>query len=102
MTNLPCGVLNVRKLPITVQAVEWTGGNLAQVQEFTGADKFLSMSDDGHRRAQGFTALVFDHLHQEWIPLRDRDLVMRGVDGEHYPCERGVFDRTYQVDGVAA
>lgn len=27
----------------------------------------------------------------------DRDVIIRGVQGEVYPCKRGIFDETYDI-----
>lgn len=44
-----------------------------------------------------FTAEVYDYLHVRWIPLKTGWYVMKGVDGECYPCAASVFARSYNV-----
>jgi hypothetical protein len=35
--------------------------------------------------------------HHGWTTGKAGDYIMRGPDGELYPCEQGVFDRTYNI-----
>lgn len=89
--------VNARKLPVVIQAIQWTGTNQRAVLQFTGASKFL-LPPPGMQWGDGqFSAKVFDRLHAEWIPLRTGDWVMCGVKGEFYPCEQDTFDKTYEI-----
>jgi hypothetical protein len=74
-----------RKKPVVIEAVQWTGRNGAEVQGFLG-DDFLAASDDRIevRTLEGpITASV-------------GDVLIRGVNGEHYPCKPDVFEKTYE------
>ncbi|MFE6126768.1 hypothetical protein ACFQ6Q_00625 [Streptomyces sp. NPDC056437] len=39
---------------------------------------------------------VYDHLHDVWIPFEYGDWIIRGVQGELYPCKGDVFAVTYE------
>lgn len=87
------------KKPVTISAIQWTGDNLAQVIEFTGkhprwGEWFKSMDeyiahvrDDGNRFKIFTLEGVMDALPGDWI--------IRGVQGEHYPCKPDIFAETY-------
>jgi hypothetical protein len=31
-----------------------------------------------------------------WIKMKDWDYIIKGVDGEFYPCKASIFNKTYQ------
>lgn len=87
------------KKTVTISAIQWTGDNLAQVIEFTGkhprwGEWFKSMDeyiahvrDDGNRFKIFTLEGVMDALPGDWI--------IRGVQGERYPCKPDIFAETY-------
>jgi hypothetical protein len=79
-----------RKRPVEVEAIQWTGDNLAEVQEFTGGlfRTIVSVTD--------FTAQVHDKLHDTWVDLKTGQWVIRGVLGEFYPIDERVLADTYE------
>lgn len=85
--------------------LEWTG-DLVRMQDFTNdprADQVLNFALLTPRQAariykdDRFTAEVYDYLHKKWIPLKTGDIVMKGIKGECYPCDRTVYDETYET-----
>lgn len=87
------------KKPVTITAIQWTGDNLKAVLDFTGkhhkwADWFADFAAyEAHVKADGNVFKIFtlegvmDALPGDWI--------IRGVQGEHYPCKPGIFSATY-------
>lgn len=87
------------KKPVTISAIQWTGENLPAVIEFTGkhprwGDWFADMGEYiAHVRSDGNRFKIFtlegvmDALPGDWI--------IRGVQGEHYPCKPDIFAATY-------
>ncbi|MFJ9979685.1 penta-EF hand family protein [Streptomyces cyaneofuscatus] len=39
---------------------------------------------------------VYDRLHDTWVSFEYGDWIIRGVQGEFYPCKPDVFDATYE------
>ncbi|MER3171347.1 DUF551 domain-containing protein [Salmonella enterica subsp. enterica serovar Chester] len=88
------------KKPVTISAIQWTGDNLPDVIEFTGkhprwGDWFADMDEyvahvrgDGNRFKIYTLEGVMDALPGDWI--------IRGVQGEHYPCKPDIFAATYE------
>lgn len=88
------------KKPVTISAVQWTGDNLPDVIDFTGKHprwhEWFSDMDEyvSHVRADGNKFKIFtlegviDALPGDWI--------IRGVQGEHYPCKPDIFAATYE------
>lgn len=83
-------VQKFRKRPIDVEAIQWTGDNLAELVAFTGVrGYFVPLEGDV------FTAQVYDKLHDTPISVRTGDWILKGTHGEFYPCARDVFAATY-------
>lgn len=76
-------IMRVRKKPVEVEAVQWTGENLEEIREFCG-DKlqfvfssiYINTLEGSHRVSLG-------------------DYVIKGVKGEFYPCKPDIFETTY-------
>lgn len=86
-----------RKKPVEVQAIQWTGDNAAEIKAFVGVRengecRFLQpheitgVWDNPH---------VFDELHATWVPVLPENWIIRGVQGEFYPCDADVFAASY-------
>lgn len=92
--------MRVRKKPIEVDAVRWTGHNAAELHDFTGSHfSVLDPEDRTNCDDPEATAQVLDVLHSTWVLVYDGDWIIRGVQGEHYPCRSDVFDATYEQVG---
>lgn len=86
-------VQQFRKRPVVVSAVQWTGGNLAEVEAFLGAD-FA-----GWRNCTVPPVLLIRTLENPDDPFQAPAgwWVLEGVAGEHYACEPGIFAQTYEA-----
>lgn len=71
-----------RKKPVEVLAVQWTGDNFDEVYDFTGGEF------NGNK--------VYDCLHESWVRLEEMDWIIKGIQGEFYPCKRDIFYQTYE------
>lgn len=47
-----------------------------------------------NRRTDRFE--VYDKLHDTWVGFQPGDWIIRGINGEYYPCAHDVFIRSYQ------
>ncbi len=94
-------IMNVRKMPVVVQAVRWTGDNLAEVLEFTGKhpkwDTWFKSFEEYEEFVKNdrnvFKIKTLEGTHE----ANEGDWIMRGVNGEHYPCKSDIFDKTYRL-----
>ena len=88
--------MRVRKTAI-VDALRWTGSNLRAVINFTGgrhesAKKWTWAEYEQIVRIDGLKIFTLEG------PLRAEvdDVIMKGPEGECYPCKPGIFKRTYE------
>ncbi len=92
----------VRKLPVIVAALQWTGTNLAEVLEFTGKHPkwnewfpggFEEYAEFVKNDRNVFKIKTLEGTHE----AKPGDWIMRGVNGEHYPCDLDIFEKTYRI-----
>lgn len=73
-----------RKKPVTIEAIQWTGKNLSEIDNFVGG----SIANKG-------TILIIHTLEGDMEASID-DYIIKGVNGEFYPCKPDIFDKTYE------
>jgi len=79
-----------RKRPVVIEAVQWTGDNYDEIATFLAAgDHPLAFTNDGHR------FLVIGTLEGDH-QANPGDWIIKGVQGEFYPCKPNIFDATYE------
>lgn len=79
------------KKPVQINAVQWTGDNLAELAKFTHGDFYQEVVDQGTSFA---TVKTLEGVH---IAM-DNDFIIKGVNGEHYPCKPDIFKKTYYTE----
>lgn len=77
--------MKYRKKPVVVEAVQWKGNNHKEVIDFAE------------------NKIWFDALGNIWIATLEGDMVakkgdyiIKGVQGEYYPCKLDIFAETYE------
>ena len=73
-----------RKRPGVIEAVQWTGENLLEILQFS-EDSFIDRDD---------YTLKIETLEGVMTVSRG-DYIVKGVDGEFYPCKPDIFEKTY-------
>lgn len=79
--------MKYRKKPAVIDAIEWTGSNADEVVEFMKSS-YSSIFDDN----QNLTI----HTLEGDMKANVGDFIIRGVDGEYYPCKPEIFNKTYE------
>lgn len=75
-----------RKKPVVIEAIQWTGDNLKELRQMNGFNAVHTCfcGDLKIKTLEGImTASVGDYI-------------IRGVNGEFYPCKPDVFEKTYE------
>ena len=93
--------MKYRKIPVVVDAIEWTGENQREMFDFLTnyekTDDYMSASGEhfiiDHNVVKG--GLVIKTLEGEHIASIG-DYIIRGVAGEFYPCKPEIFEKTYE------
>lgn len=76
-----------RKKPLVVEAIEWTGGNMYKIHEFSEcSDDFIFLSD-------GTISIL---TPEGVMTVREGDYIIKGIAGEFYSCRARIFRKSYE------
>ena len=73
-----------RKKPVVIEAVQWIGNNLSEIETFIGR----SVKNKE-------TTIVIRTLEGD-MEASIGDYIIKGVNGEFYPCKPDIFLATYE------
>lgn len=79
--------MKYRKRPVVIEAVQYTGDNISQICDFISAN--ISLVSDGIN-------IVIDTLEGK-MKASKGDYIIKGVQGEFYPCKPDIFEKTYEI-----
>lgn len=85
-----------RKKPVVIEAVQWTGVNGAELKSFVGSALTLRLESDAGYKA-GVCPPAFTPIIHSNMEVSRGDYVIRGVNGEYYPCKPDIFEKTYEI-----
>jgi hypothetical protein len=77
-------VRSFRKKPVVIQAVQWTGSNAGEVTAFLGGAHWWDEKGP-----------IIETLEGE-LHASVGDWIIKGVQGEFYPCKPDIFEATYE------
>lgn len=89
------------KKPVVVEAVKYNGNNIEEVKEFMKEqlDKLHFESMDASNLEEGKLSMV-DFLAIQTLEgvmtVSDGDYIIKGVNGEFYPCKPDIFKKKYE------
>lgn len=76
-----------RKRPVEIDALQWTGNNISEICKFMKKDVahllvsgqlYIEKLEGAHHASAG-------------------DYIIKGVNGEFYPCKPDIFAKTYEA-----
>lgn len=80
--------MKYRKKPVEIEAMQFTDETKDQVFNFVTCNKEPYFKE-------GKPILVIQTLEGE-MTAELGDYVIKGVNGEFYPCKSGIFEKTYE------
>lgn len=84
-----------RKKPVTVEAVQFDGLNPAEIKDFVGENCEVEIYDN---EVTPPVARIVIHTLEGDMEVSKGDYVIKGVQGEFYPCKPGIFEQTYESE----
>jgi hypothetical protein len=75
-----------RKKPVVIEAVQWTADNYDEVGDFMGISSTCAVDD----------CFIIPTLEGE-MRASPGDWIIKGVQGEFYPCKPDIFAATYEA-----
>lgn len=87
-----------RKRPVTIQATQWTGGQIDALRVMkwinSGGGYALLAADEHNIMIDEYKIMIETLEGVMWA--RVGDWIIRGVKGEYYPCKPDIFAATYE------
>lgn len=96
--------MKFRKKPVVIEAVQLTWSNWSEICDFCNVGKltenqpegiFLDKSGHPTQDSTDILGLAIPTLEGVMI-ARENDWIIRGVNGELYPCKPDIFEKTYE------
>lgn len=82
------GPRRFKKKPVIIEAIQWTGNNIEEIERF--APRIITVNKNQADE------LCIDTLEGVMTASKE-DWIIRGVQGEYYPCKPDIFEETYEA-----
>ena len=96
--------MKYRKKPVVIEAIQWNGHNLEEIKDFVGDSLICEIFDTTWEGGWGVPTTI-PTIYIEIKTLEgnhicsEGDYIIKGVQGEFYPCKPDVFMQTYEQVG---
>ena len=99
-----------RKLPVEIEEIQWNGQNVVDTYNFLEGTNHQCESDGVKTEGKNFYirfdnggctlgSLIIKTLEGD-MKANLKDYIIKGVNGEFYPCKPDIFEKTYEkVEG---
>ena len=89
--------MKYRKKPVVVEAIKWDGLNVSEIKDFCGKAVRIVIYDSAWKaRVLGAKADIFIDTLEGSHHASVGDYIIKGVNGEFYPCKPDIFEKTYE------
>ena len=85
--------MKYRKKPVIIEAIQFEDNSdrIIEIQEFLGGDTIVISYEDADNPYMYIETLEGD------MKAGFGDYIIKGVQGEFYPCKPDIFEATYEV-----
>ena len=91
--------MRYRKKPIVIEAIQWTGSNEIEIMLFVGEELKICTPPHGlelnYNVPHDAYSLIIPTLEGNMVAIRT-DWIIKGINGEFYPCKDDIFKKTYE------
>ena len=95
--------MKYRKKPIIIEAIQWNGKNIKEIMKFLESEfKYQkgTMYITAKFTYEPNTNLLKIMTLEGEMKANINDFIIKGVNGEYYPCKPDIFLKTYEkVEG---
>ncbi len=85
-----------RKKPVVIEAVQWNGKNFDEamnfMQEFHGSKFNYENAEEAAYKCGKISIRTLEGI----MTCNKMDWIIKGVNGEFYPCKPDIFEKTYE------
>lgn len=90
--------MKYKKKPVVIEAIQWNGINLEEVKQFVGDNLKYQIIDSAWQVGKGRPYVLMEIKTLEGtMKVSERDFIIKGVNGEFYPCKPDIFEKTYEL-----
>lgn len=90
--------MQYRKKPVVIEAVQWNGRNLKEIEDFAGQALDYEIYDTAYQAGVAPPkARILIHTLEGDHEAKVGDYIIKGVQGEFYPCKPEIFVKTYEA-----
>lgn len=95
-------VKQFRKKPVVIEAVVWDGSNFEEVLEFIYGVNYKDKMDVSFKEFETLRKNIIENglnidTLEGIMTASIGDYIIKGVNGEFYPCKSDIFEKTYEV-----
>lgn len=84
-----------RKKPVTVEAIQWTGKNTEEILKWY-KDAELEVQTEAINNVSYTYINLYINTLEGRMKASKGDYIVKGVNGEFYPCKPDIFEKTYE------
>jgi hypothetical protein len=90
-------ILKYRKKPVEVEAVQLLWKNWSEICDFVGVGKLIDGKPEGFNPDGDLNKIGLRIPTSEGVVRAvEGDWIIKGIEGEFYPCKDSVFQKTYE------
>lgn len=82
--------VKAKKKPVTIEAWQYTTEDFDAICDWIGEDNLNDGTDPG----EGYIGII---TLEGDVAARKGDWILKGVEGEFYPCKDSIFEKTYDI-----
>lgn len=89
--------MKYKKKPVIIDAIQFDGLNLEEIKEFVGDKLIYDIIDSAWQVGKGRPHILMKIKTLEGdMCVSEMDYIIKGVEGEFYPCKPDIFYKTYE------
>lgn len=77
-----------KKKPVIVEAVQYKKDNIGECLNFCGNENMIYNPEDNE---------YYISTLEGNMKISDGDYIIKGVNGEFYPCKEDIFEKSYEI-----
>ncbi len=85
-----------RKKPVVIEAIEWNGKNFDEVSNFIKQFHGHKVAHEDAEEAALKSGDYYIYTLEGTMTASKGDMIIKGVNGEFYPCKPDIFEKTYE------
>ncbi|MGX1434005.1 hypothetical protein ACUXCC_000894 [Cytobacillus horneckiae] len=84
--------MKYRKKPVVIEAIQFFDESICilEIQAFMNADLVIDYKEPEHPKLKISTL-------EGVMVANEGDYIIKGVQGEFYPCKQDIFEKTYEI-----